>query len=49
MVKWLSKVVHHNGGVGILTLINHQILLVKQFRYAQKMNIQSKFQRVRLN
>lgn len=29
------EVVHHNGGVGILTLINHQILLVKQFRYAQ--------------
>lgn len=27
------EVVRHHGGVGILAVINHQILLVKQYRY----------------
>lgn len=27
-------IVHHHGGVGVVATINHQILLVKQFRYA---------------
>lgn len=30
------EIVHHNGGVGILAIQNHEILLVKQYRYAQQ-------------
>lgn len=28
------EIVHHHGGVGILAMNNHQVLLVKQYRYA---------------
>lgn len=31
----IREVVHHNGGVGILAILDHKILLVRQYRYAQ--------------
>lgn len=32
----LREVVHHNGGVGVLAIIDQKIILVKQYRYAQQ-------------
>lgn len=31
---YLRDVVHHNGGVGVLVVLDGKILLVKQYRYA---------------
>lgn len=32
----VREVVRHNGGVGILAIVDHKIILVRQYRYAQE-------------